>query len=441
MQQADGWREPETPDSQIKACGTEPCTRTPFLVEEAPDSFDPFVEDKRWSEPGLMPGRARWIESIAVEGTLEDFPAAYPAVQATPDVSSDLSEDLSSLIHDARNMVSAIDLYCDLLEEPDVLSPSFRHYASELRLAGRASKRLLERLAVLERASRNGSQSFTAPLYGHRRRSVSPAGPAPVLKSPRTSPNTSIGSAGYSLDPDAIPSDRGLSSSRSPGTPPSLARGPRSRGFHAGEPICSLPGELQANRNLLSALVGPGVTVGLSMSGGNHAIPMSGDDLTRVLVNIARNAAEAMHGTGHLQIALQGDADQTIITFTDNGPGIPEAHLENIFNSGYTTHVNLGALQVNTPGAAPASGFQYRPWSARHRGLGLAIVRSIVSAAGGSATATNRLPAAEENAADGPQGTDAALPKSSTAPPAMGAVIRLEFPHLEFPLLDPPLAT
>jgi signal transduction histidine kinase len=391
----------------------------PFLVEEASDSFDPFVEDKRWSEPGLMPGRAPWIESIAVESTLEDFPA-YPSVEAAQGESPDLSENFSSLIHDARNMVSAIDLYCDLLEEPDVLSPSFRHYASELRLAGRASKRLLERLAVLERASierslENGSRSRTGPLHGHRQRSVRPADP------------TSLRRWSYSSDPDAIPSDRGLSGSSSSVAPPNLARGPRSRGFQAGEPIRSLAGELQANWNLLSALVGTGITVGLSISGGNHAIPMSGDDLTRVLVNIARNAAEAMHGTGHLQIALQEDADRTVITFTDNGPGIPEAHLENIFNSGYTTHVDLGALKATAPGKASASGFESRPWPPQHRGLGLAIVRSIVSAAGGSATATNRLPAA--------------LPKSSTAAPATGAVIHLEFPRPEFPLLDPPPAT
>jgi len=366
-----------------------------------------------------MPGRVPWIESIAVESTLKGFPT-YPSVEAAPGGSPDLSEDLSLLIHDARNMVSAIDLYCDLLEEPDVLSPSFRHYASELRLAGRASKQLLERLAVLERASRerspeNGSRSLTGPLYGYRQRSARPADP------------TSLRRWSYSSDPDAIPSDRGLSGSSSSVTPPSLARGPRSTGFQAGEQICSLAGELQANRNLLSALVGPGVTVGLSMSGGNHAIPMNGGDLTRVLVNLARNAAEAMHGTGHLQIALQEDADRTVITFTDNGPGIPEAHLENIFNSGYTTHVDLRALQVSTPGAAPTFGFEYRPWPAQHRGLGLAIVRSIVSAAGGSAAATNWSPAA--------------LPKGSTAAPATGAVIRLEFPRLEFPLLDLPPAT
>ena len=32
-------------------------------------------------------------------------------------------EQLSGLIHDARNMVSALELYCDLLEEPGVLFP------------------------------------------------------------------------------------------------------------------------------------------------------------------------------------------------------------------------------------------------------------------------------------------------------------------------------
>ena len=41
---------------------------------------------------------------------------------------------LSGLIHDTRNMVTTIGLYCDLLEEPGVLSAPFGHYAGELRI-------------------------------------------------------------------------------------------------------------------------------------------------------------------------------------------------------------------------------------------------------------------------------------------------------------------
>ncbi len=34
---------------------------------------------------------------------------------------------LAEVAHDARNMVTALGLYCDLLEEPGVLLPAFSH--------------------------------------------------------------------------------------------------------------------------------------------------------------------------------------------------------------------------------------------------------------------------------------------------------------------------
>ena len=55
-------------------------------------------------------------------------------------------ESLAEVAHDARNMVTALGLYCDLLEEPGVLAVPFAHYGSELRLVVAASRRLVEKL-------------------------------------------------------------------------------------------------------------------------------------------------------------------------------------------------------------------------------------------------------------------------------------------------------
>jgi two-component system response regulator HydG len=49
------------------------------------------------------------------------------------------SETVAEVAHDARNMVTALGLYCDLLEEPGVLAPPFLHYGSELRLVAAAT--------------------------------------------------------------------------------------------------------------------------------------------------------------------------------------------------------------------------------------------------------------------------------------------------------------
>jgi len=48
-------------------------------------------------------------------------------------------ENLEEVAHDARNMVTALGLYCDLLQEPGVLAPPYMHYGNELRLVAAAS--------------------------------------------------------------------------------------------------------------------------------------------------------------------------------------------------------------------------------------------------------------------------------------------------------------
>jgi hypothetical protein len=40
------------------------------------------------------------------------------------------SESLAEVAHDARNMVTALGLYCDLLEEPGVLATPYTHYGN-----------------------------------------------------------------------------------------------------------------------------------------------------------------------------------------------------------------------------------------------------------------------------------------------------------------------
>ena len=59
-------------------------------------------------------------------------------------------ENLAEVAHDARNMVTALGLYCDLLEEPGVLATPYLHYGNELRLVAAASRRLVEKLVALD---------------------------------------------------------------------------------------------------------------------------------------------------------------------------------------------------------------------------------------------------------------------------------------------------
>lgn len=248
-------------------------------------------------------------------------------------------DSVAEVAHDARNMVTALGLYCDLLEEPGVLASPFTHYAHELRLVAASSRRLVEKLVALD--------AHAVPEVSF----------AEDIPSEISVPSTGVGAA---------------------------ARAERNRRWDPlpALPITNLAAELLANRNLLSALAGPSVALTMEAEGGAQAAGLTGEDLTRLLVNLVKNAAEAMPRGGRVHIGLRGRATGEgaapclALTIEDNGPGIPDADLDRIFNSGYTSRGKAEAM---------AGG-----WPQSHRGLGLAIVRSIVEGAGGRITASNR---------------------------------------------------
>jgi signal transduction histidine kinase len=123
---------------------------------------------------------------------------------------------------------------------------------------------------------------------------------------------------------------------------------------------------------------------------------LSGEDLTRVLVNLVKNSAEAMLSGGRIDICLreqprqQADGENAaaclLLTVEDNGPGIPAELEETIFVSGFTSHgVSVGDTQ-----GSPATWSPNHHHGHGHRGLGLTISRAIIEGAGGRITAANR---------------------------------------------------
>ncbi|MDR3792181.1 MAG: sensor histidine kinase [Terracidiphilus sp.] len=253
-------------------------------------------------------------------------------------------ETLAEVAHDTRNMVTALGLYCDLLEEPGVLSAPFSHYGTELRLVASASRRLVEKLVALDAQT---SAAAALPPVGDE--------------------------AGEEADPWPTTFPAELLSHR-----PARRTAEAASPWEAGEGglIGNLAAELMATRNLLAALAGPSVIVTLDTEGGALPVRMNGEDLTRILVNLIKNSAEAMEKGGRIRIALRetavagGAAERLRLSIEDSGPGIAAEVLEAVFESGYTT-------RGETTGSKSS-------WTARHRGLGLTITRSIVEAAGGT---------------------------------------------------------
>jgi signal transduction histidine kinase len=264
------------------------------------------------------------------------------------------AEGLAAVAHDARNMVAALGLYCDLLEEPGVLAPPFAHYGQELRLVAAASRRLVEKLVVLDaHPADTTAKLFDRPTEGHRSPGCGPIG---------------SGSEAAFAARDAQFAHRTESPAWRSDLLPAM-------------PVANLAAELLANRNLLSALAGPAIILTVEATGGAQPVRLTAEDLTRVLVNLVKNAAEAMPEGGRIAIRLaerpagKGASASVVLSVTDNGPGISSEALETIFTCGYTTRNNQTGGET---------------WPLRHRGLGLAITRSIIEAAGGRIRARNQ---------------------------------------------------
>ena len=117
-------------------------------------------------------------------------------------------------------------------------------------------------------------------------------------------------------------------------------------------------------RDLLEAVHAPpvkfmrDVELGIRLKGGSPA-------WERVLVNLFVNAAQAMEGGGEVEISARRGERGIEIRVSDNGPGIRDEILPRIFTPHFSTKSSSS-------------------------GLGLHIVKSIVTQNGGSVAASNR---------------------------------------------------
>lgn len=303
-------------------------------------------------------------------------------------------ESVAEVAHDARNMVTALGLYCDLLEEPGVLAAPFTHYGNELRLVAAASRRLVEKLVALDSniaSSIDSDSEENIPTQLNKSACAQiDANAVPTFSTlqdsltDRSLGNRSSSPLHTSLDTTAV--ERAVSRAME-----RIARRSRAAGAPArwdpmpAVPIENMALELSANHNLLAALAGAAIAVKVDVAGAAKAVRLTGEDLTRMLVNLVKNAAEAMPNGGSIHISLcelpavEGATDTLQLAIEDSGAGIPAESLETIFASGYTTRAK---------GSADGGS-----WAASHRGLGLAITRSIVEAAGGRVRLTSQAPA------------------------------------------------
>jgi len=94
------------------------------------------------------------------------------------------------------------------------------------------------------------------------------------------------------------------------------------------------------------------------------------DRLQQVVANLVDNASRMVGPGGRVDVELTAEPKLAVLSVTDNGPGVPEEDLPRLFDRFYRADTS----RTRTSGGA---------------GLGLAIVRAIVRAHGGTIQAEN----------------------------------------------------
>ena len=80
-----------------------------------------------------------------------------------------------------------------------------------------------------------------------------------------------------------------------------------------------------------------GVNVRLTTHDGRRTVLGHYEPLRRAFANLYRNAAEAMHGHGAIDVTVTGDGSGLAVTIADHGPGIPAELRQRVFEPYFTT--------------------------------------------------------------------------------------------------------
>jgi two-component system, cell cycle sensor histidine kinase and response regulator CckA len=140
--------------------------------------------------------------------------------------------------------------------------------------------------------------------------------------------------------------------------------------------MLDLAAVVQNRRPLFRQMAGDAIRVESKIAGHAETMALQEAEFDRILLNLVRNGIDAMPRGGRMMIELEhGVASERrplVLRVSDTGSGIPADVLPHIFDSGFST---------KSTAQHPKSG----------RGYGLAIVRNLTLAAGGSVRVRSRI--------------------------------------------------
>jgi signal transduction histidine kinase len=241
---------------------------------------------------------------------------------------------LAGIVHDARNLVTALGLCAEMISEPGALSPRHGHYAAEIQSIVKTSTQLVQRLSDLCRVAAETQEKRAAA--------------AETAEEPVTDLADAVQRMGGLLTAVAGPVTQ--------------------------VQIACLPcrGELRLSEESLSRILtnlvrnaadamptGGRVRITAQQGGGGSFLWTLNDD--------ASGEPPASYLWDDAPHAATQPPQTVVLTVEDDGPGIPTEFLERVFERGFSTR-KTGRRWPENP----------------HQGLGLNIVRQLVEAAGGT---------------------------------------------------------
>ena len=110
--------------------------------------------------------------------------------------------------------------------------------------------------------------------------------------------------------------------------------------FSQAENVGAVEADINSIAENSCDLIGGSLPEGCTLEKNLSDIPKlicNAGEIGQVLTGVLRNATQAVNGDGKIVVSTEFENSEIVILVEDNGPGIPEDHIEKIFEPFYTT--------------------------------------------------------------------------------------------------------
>ena len=285
--------------------------------------------------------------------------------------------DPNYLAHDARNWLTVLQVYCDLLRTSGAVNSGYEPWIEELSSAVERGHTLVASLLdSVERAEDKRDDQGDSNGGEKPKPRVAPQHPV--------APQHSLSPANGAAPPSNLSLSPCLGNNRTASA--AVCEFPSGESLSGKVPPLDIADAIARRQPMFEHLAGSRIHVEIDApaDAGNIAMPES--EFERILQNLVSNAIEAMPNGGRLRLAVLGNSrspagtakqpapNTLLLQVSDTGGGISPERLPAIFEPGVSSK-GVSSKEI--------SGKKERAGDWRHHGFGLAIVQDLTERAGG----------------------------------------------------------